>query len=227
MSNDLDMTEIIKSIQNESATIIELENRIAKKNQEIGGLQLVCDLLKYEINSQLSFNAYQESALKTAIFGPVDHPSVLPFMNCFEAIGRIAERAKKSFRDNEGNFKSESQEEIWQSFETIRKEAPQAILSMTKASGGNGNSIIYPVFGLMGEAGEVASKVIKLVESPEYQITDKDREDLALECSDCLWYLSALADQLGYSFGEIAQMNLDKLKSRQERNKIHGEGDNR
>jgi hypothetical protein len=39
--------------------------------------------------------------------------------------------------------------------------------------------------------------------------------------------VSALASDIGYSLEDIAQINMEKLKSRQERNKIEGEGDNR
>jgi NTP pyrophosphatase (non-canonical NTP hydrolase) len=42
-----------------------------------------------------------------------------------------------------------------------------------------------------------------------------------------LWYISALADDLGVTLEEVAQANVDKLRSRMERNKIKGSGDNR
>jgi hypothetical protein len=42
-----------------------------------------------------------------------------------------------------------------------------------------------------------------------------------------LWYISALADDLGVTLEEIAQANVAKLSSRMERNKITGDGDNR
>lgn len=47
------------------------------------------------------------------------------------------------------------------------------------------------------------------------------------ELGDNLWYLSELADKLGLSLEEIAQENLDKLASRQERGVLRGEGDER
>lgn len=42
-----------------------------------------------------------------------------------------------------------------------------------------------------------------------------------------LWYLSALADELGTSLEAIAVQNIEKLQSRQQRGMIGGEGDNR
>ena len=42
-----------------------------------------------------------------------------------------------------------------------------------------------------------------------------------------LWYISALADDLGVTLEEVAQANVDKLRSRKDRNMIGGSGDNR
>jgi NTP pyrophosphatase (non-canonical NTP hydrolase) len=47
------------------------------------------------------------------------------------------------------------------------------------------------------------------------------------ELGDVLWYISALARDLDIDLDTIAQMNLQKLKDRQERNQIQGSGDNR
>lgn len=48
-----------------------------------------------------------------------------------------------------------------------------------------------------------------------------------MELGDVLWYCATLARDLGYSLQDVCQSNYDKLKSRQQRDKIHGEGDNR
>lgn len=42
-----------------------------------------------------------------------------------------------------------------------------------------------------------------------------------------LWYIAASAKELGYTLDQIAGMNLLKLKSRQDRNKLSGSGDKR
>lgn len=92
---------------------------------------------------------------------------------------------------------------------------------------GQGQSIIYPTLGLAGEAGEVAEKVKKVLRDKGGIFTDEIKLEIAKEASDVLWYISALARDLGYSLEEIAEINLSKLKSRQERNVISGSGDNR
>lgn len=92
---------------------------------------------------------------------------------------------------------------------------------------GVGNSIIYPTLGLAGEAGEVADKVKKVLRDKEGEFSDETKEEIAKELSDVMWYCAALARDLGYSLNEIAEINLEKLKSRQERGVISGSGDNR
>ncbi len=87
--------------------------------------------------------------------------------------------------------------------------------------------IIYPTIGLSGEVGEVSEKVKKVIRDHGGFFSPRYNEEIALEIGDVLWYLSALATDLGYSLDDIAKMNIEKLKSRKERNKIKGNGDNR
>ena len=47
------------------------------------------------------------------------------------------------------------------------------------------------------------------------------------ELGDVLWYLASLSDILGYTLEEVAEINLKKLKSREVRDRLHGDGDNR
>lgn len=54
-----------------------------------------------------------------------------------------------------------------------------------------------------------------------------DRLEIAKELGDVLWYLSVLANDLGYSLDEVAALNIEKIRSRNERGKLHGNGDNR
>ena len=50
---------------------------------------------------------------------------------------------------------------------------------------------------------------------------------MAKELGDVLWYVEVTAHRLGYDLKDIANMNISKLKSRQDRGKISGSGDNR
>lgn len=90
-----------------------------------------------------------------------------------------------------------------------------------------GHNIIYPTLGLTGEAGEVSDKVKKLFRDRNGELNEPYRRDIAKEMGDVIWYLSALADELGYTLGEIAAMNIKKLADRQQRGMLGGDGDNR
>jgi phosphoribosyl-ATP pyrophosphohydrolase len=90
-----------------------------------------------------------------------------------------------------------------------------------------GSNLVYPILGLVGESGEVAEKIKKLIRDKEGVLTDPDREKIALELSDVCWYLAVLAFELDYTLEEVLQMNLDKLQSRQQRGVLSGSGDSR
>lgn len=90
-----------------------------------------------------------------------------------------------------------------------------------------GIKVIYPTIGLAGETGEVADKVKKVIRDHGGSFDESNRKEIAKELGDVLWYLTSIANDLGYSLEDIAKMNIEKIKSRQRRDVIHGEGDNR
>jgi len=84
------------------------------------------------------------------------------------------------------------------------------------------HQVIYPALGLAAEAGEVANKVKKILRDGSF-----DREGISDEIGDCLWYIAALCRDLNVDLSDIARNNLKKLKDRQERGTIKGNGDKR
>ncbi len=88
-------------------------------------------------------------------------------------------------------------------------------------------SAVYRTLGLVGEAGEVAEKMKKIIRDKEGKISAEEKTEIVKEMGDVLWYLQALADYLDVPFEEVAKANLDKLHSRKARGKIGGSGDNR
>ena len=90
-----------------------------------------------------------------------------------------------------------------------------------------GTNLYYPALGLAGESGEVCEKIKKIMRDDEGVITPEKRDELTKELGDVLWYVSALATELGVSLSCIANNNISKLKSRQERKVLSGNGDNR
>jgi len=92
---------------------------------------------------------------------------------------------------------------------------------------GQGQNIIYPALGLGNEAGEVLGKIKKVLRDGEAKFTTDKCVAIGDEIGDVLWYMAALARDLGLSLEDIANNNIAKLRDRQARNVIHGSGDNR
>ena len=90
-----------------------------------------------------------------------------------------------------------------------------------------GSNAIYPTLGLVGEAGEVADKVKKILRDNHGLFDDESKEAIKFELGDVLWYISQLSSELGYELEDVANANLQKLNSRKSRGRIQGSGDNR
>lgn len=82
----------------------------------------------------------------------------------------------------------------------------------------------YLTLGLSSEVGEFTGKLAKYYRSDslEYPL-----EGLLSELGDILWFVAMLANYLGQDLEEVARQNMDKLKDRQARGVIKGNGDNR
>ncbi len=87
--------------------------------------------------------------------------------------------------------------------------------------------LVDQVFGLTGEAGEVAEKFKKIIRDKKGIINDTDKQEIMKELGDVLWYVTTVSHLIGSSLEEVAKMNNDKLLSRKARDKIAGDGDNR
>lgn len=95
----------------------------------------------------------------------------------------------------------------------------------------------YMMLNLVGEVGELASKVAKDIRRGTATIEhshlnfashayfEMKRVAQGQELGDILWMLAGLAKVYGYSLEEIARMNLDKLAARKAAGTIEGEGD--
>ena len=83
-----------------------------------------------------------------------------------------------------------------------------------------GSNAIYPTLGLVGEAGEVADKVKKILRDKKGVFDKNSKDAIKFELGDVLWYISQLSNELGFELEEIANANLQKLNSRKIRGKI-------
>lgn len=87
--------------------------------------------------------------------------------------------------------------------------------------------VIYPTLGLAGETGEVAEKVKKVLRDSSGYFSAVKKEEIKKELGDVLWYLANLAEDLGITLDDVAQLNIDKLYDRKDRGVLGGSGDNR
>ena len=90
-----------------------------------------------------------------------------------------------------------------------------------------GMNYSYPALGLVGEAGEVAEKIKKVIRDQDGVLTEENKTEIGKELGDVLWYIAIMADEMGLTLEEVAEGNLKKLWSRKERGVLGGSGDNR
>ena len=84
-------------------------------------------------------------------------------------------------------------------------------------------AVQYLIAGLAGEVGEVASLFAKYWRGDG----DFNRDHVAAELGDVLWFVAMLADDICCNLSDVAQGNLNKLADRANRGKLKGNGDDR
>ena len=123
---------------------------------------------------------------------------------------------------------------------TLNEYQEQAMTTCMKSC----DNFSYMMLNLVGEVGEFASKVAKAIRKDNIEIgatampnkimpyMNEDDwwamdKELMKEAGDMLWQIAGLCKTMGWTLEEVAQTNLDKLSSRQQRGVINGDGDNR
>ena len=105
------------------------------------------------------------------------------------------------------------------------------------------DNISYMMMNLVGEIGELASKIAKDIRKTNVVIghgIDNDlvplmpfdewierQEEYKKELGDIMWQAAGVARVFGWDLEDVCKGNLDKLASRERRGKIDGDGDNR
>lgn len=103
----------------------------------------------------------------------------------------------------------------------------QKLALRTAADKDKKNELFHLLLGLVGEAGEIAEKMKKVVRDHDSDESRIDRDDMAKELGDVLWYVAVLAQYFDVPLNDIAEKNIAKLADRQKRNVLSGSGDNR
>ena len=102
----------------------------------------------------------------------------------------------------------------------------ERLAAITAIYPNRGNNLYYPALGL-GEVGEVQNNIKKVCRDDGGQLTESRKNDIKKELGDILWYIAAMCYECGFTMEEVAQGNIDKLKSRLERGTLEGSGDDR
>ena len=106
---------------------------------------------------------------------------------------------------------------------TFDEYQEKAMRTATPASA----SLAYGALGLNGEAGEVAEKIKKWIRDSGSDISKLNKDEMAKELGDVLWYVARIGDLLDLKMNDIASANISKLSDRKSRGVISGSGDNR
>jgi NTP pyrophosphatase (non-canonical NTP hydrolase) len=87
--------------------------------------------------------------------------------------------------------------------------------------------LLYTGLGLSDEVGEVCGNLKRVLRDDHGMLTPSRRQSILIELGDSLWYVTAMARELGSSLDEIACLNRSKLLDRMNRGVLNGEGDYR
>jgi NTP pyrophosphatase (non-canonical NTP hydrolase) len=87
----------------------------------------------------------------------------------------------------------------------------------------------YLMTGLASEVGELCSNYAKRLRDVDDETTSKINYILRQEqeLGDICWFISEICTLYELRLDEVAQENMKKLKDRQKRDKIKGDGDDR
>lgn len=83
--------------------------------------------------------------------------------------------------------------------------------------------ILENTMGFIGETGEFFEKIKKHVRDN----TPLDKDSVTLEAGDVIFYFIALLNVLDIKVEDVLRKNMEKLDSREKRDKIKGSGDYR
>ena len=118
---------------------------------------------------------------------------------------------------------------------TLNEYQQAAMTTCTPAA----ENFAYMMLNLVGEVGELASKVAKAIRKNQASFfygnelcmdqfnQHEIKEAMRAETGDVLWQIAGLCHVIGWNLEDVAKQNLDKLRDRQAREVIVGDGDNR
>lgn len=189
-----------------------------------------------------TLNDYSEASAQVAVYtnrlaakerGSVRVADLLvSIMRLAAMMAKIAEKSAKVVRDKDRSFDAD---ELRRDLFGVANDALKLIQSVSlvpphetiRAGFSTTDGLVYVAMKMLGEAGEVVEEVVKHVENEDKDTFAAFCERLNRENGDVLWYVSALAVETGSSLEEVANLNIEKLRSRVRRGVLHGDGSDR
>jgi NTP pyrophosphatase (non-canonical NTP hydrolase) len=103
----------------------------------------------------------------------------------------------------------------------------KAVMSLAFYPKRGSGDLSYPMLGLNGEAGEAAEHWKKALRDDGGRLDLGRKLNIMKELGDQLWYITACAEEMGFTLREVAEMNQEKLFDRARRGELSGSGDAR
>lgn len=153
----------------------------------------------------MDFAEYQEATRATAVYPGQKQFTGLAYaaLGLNGEAGETAEKVKKTWRDAGVDVKATIHEALDQLIYDLGFTAPE-LYSMR--------------FEQFAERIDAAF---------DLELDEEIHKGIVKELGDTLWYAAAVADEIGVTLEDVAQQNIDKLRSRLERDVLHGSGDER
>ena len=202
------------------------------------------------MNAAVTIDEYQEKAVSLAVYPP-EYKTLYPTLGLAGEAGEVAEKLVPLI-ENEGTDEDKQDiileigDVMWymattandidmtlsdciaisigDNFQSFR-DAQDKSVQITQYS--QNLDVIYPIFMLFARIGTVSELVKKYVRDDNQVMSEIRKNKIANGIGEVYRLLSCLAFDLSFEMQQCADANLEKLFSRQKRNKIKGDGDHR
>lgn len=163
----------------------------------------------------MNFNDYQEQAGQTAIYPNRESNLLYTLLGLCGETSEFADKVLDIFCRDLQSYPDDCESVNWELYDALTNfiHYGQKLERLKKE--------------IRDENSEMKEYLLDVSKQIGKSITENDFDLLTKELGDVLWYESQASFELGVKFDDIAKWNVNKLKSRQQRNVLQGSGDDR
>lgn len=186
----------------------------------------------------MNFSVYQQEALKTALYPNIGNNILYPMLGLMGESGEVVGKIKKMIRDDSGimtrerrnAMRGELGDVLWY-MATVCTEANLdmgTLYLLAQRAINNVHMTDLPRLAL--KLSQQTAHMSMLIEQFVYEPREEDVDVLAPLSTDMTILFTQMIDlclACSLDIEQVAQSNLEKLSSRQERGVLQGDGDNR